>query len=617
VTTPVKRSVSVVAAPRFVIPTVDTSSHSAMIRDEWKESFAMYRQRNFTCPVILLAIVSLTQCAGLRATNGYPDDLIAWWQGEGDALEVVSNTYGRTEGVVVFDEDEGIQGQGFIFYDAPGQIVTDLIDMEPTNELTIEAWVYHMYLGEEIQRYVTAVGNCAEFGETTAVLRYDGGLHFYMIFDGEFYHTEAPEILRPEMIHYVVGTYSAGEMRLYCDGIEVDRLSIYEGPCCFDWVGLSSSDEPIRLGLLDEVKIRMRALTPAEIGQAYRDICPDCEPFFTAYIGEHVDESYEEFYEDGPQGYVPDGHDDARDDLVRSFGTFSASIYPTVIQIDGIDTEYDFASRDAFAQFIEAGRFADVTLIDDPLDLSASREGSQIMRYQDGLQLAAHHLGRHPISTTYAMFVECIVRRSPDENISRAWATQLYILDRHGLEVYSLLLNDHWPLFANGELVVDGISNEYMSVLAQRSVDVIISALESHITEAQNEIILRETQYTFKGHTYQWFRGTTWEDALSLCEELGGYIVAIDSPEENQFILTTFQEVFGEHIGIGLTDRNEEGEWRWVNGAPVRFTNWAANEPNNANNEDYVEFMGDGTWNDLPGFDWMPGFICEWDTVLN
>jgi hypothetical protein len=31
-----------------------------------------------------------------------------------------------------------------------------------------------------------------------------------------------------------------------------------------------------------------------------------------------------------------------------------------------------------------------------------------------------------------------------------------------------------------------------------------------------------------------------------------------------------------------MTDADQEGHWHWVSGEPVKFTNWAQSEPNNA-----------------------------------
>ena len=55
----------------------------------------------------------------------------------------------------------------------------------------------------------------------------------------------------------------------------------------------------------------------------------------------------------------------------------------------------------------------------------------------------------------------------------------------------------------------------------------------------------------------------------------------------------------------GFTDENIEGNWEWITGEPVTFTNWENGEPNNWGNEDFGSIYGTndngmhpGRWND-------------------
>ena len=72
-------------------------------------------------------------------------------------------------------------------------------------------------------------------------------------------------------------------------------------------------------------------------------------------------------------------------------------------------------------------------------------------------------------------------------------------------------------------------------------------------------------------------------------------------------------DVLRQDYWIGLTDRQEEGEWIWLDGTPLRrqLANWGEGEPNNAGNEDCVHQWADGgQWNDLP-CDEERGAMCE------
>jgi len=62
---------------------------------------------------------------------------------------------------------------------------------------------------------------------------------------------------------------------------------------------------------------------------------------------------------------------------------------------------------------------------------------------------------------------------------------------------------------------------------------------------------------------------------------------------------------------IGLHDSNIEGFFEWVDQSSVNYTNWYAGQPNNANgDQDFVEMLPDGTWNDQYANTYRE-FICE------
>ncbi len=103
---------------------------------------------------------------------------------------------------------------------------------------------------------------------------------------------------------------------------------------------------------------------------------------------------------------------------------------------------------------------------------------------------------------------------------------------------------------------------------------------------------------TLNGHTYfvtNTSIGKFWPDSETNAQSFGGHLVAINSQEENDFVRTLTNNTFW----IGLNDLNTEGNFVWSNGDAVTYTNWAAGEPNNNNNEDVVEMSSvSGLWND-------------------
>ena len=132
----------------------------------------------------------------------------------------------------------------------------------------------------------------------------------------------------------------------------------------------------------------------------------------------------------------------------------------------------------------------------------------------------------------------------------------------------------------------------------------------------------------FNNHYYRLVKTpVSYDDAVALSQQTTfdgtpsgtpGYLATITSPEENQFLFTVMGGA-GNNAWLGASDRDVEGDWKWMTGpeagtsfytgnvneagnGPVNgeFNGWAGGEPNQAGDEDYAEVYGDGRWNDIP-----------------
>jgi hypothetical protein len=124
-----------------------------------------------------------------------------------------------------------------------------------------------------------------------------------------------------------------------------------------------------------------------------------------------------------------------------------------------------------------------------------------------------------------------------------------------------------------------------------------------------------KTPLVFNGHTYLFVQNhLTWNDAEQSCEQLGGYLATVTSKEEMDFIAGIIPpSTENDHIvWIGGTDREVEGEWRWVTGEPFTYFNWKNQyEPNNAGDEDYLQIDENPGWNDAQASQ-LCFYVCEW-----
>ncbi len=108
-----------------------------------------------------------------------------------------------------------------------------------------------------------------------------------------------------------------------------------------------------------------------------------------------------------------------------------------------------------------------------------------------------------------------------------------------------------------------------------------------------------------------------WVGAQEVCEEAGMNLLTVNDSAEEEWAQGLAVSYDGEGYGwwMGLNDRENEGEFVWVSGEAVTYTNWDGGEPNDANGgEDCASLLHwdvyDYQWNDLPCDVTIP-FVCE------
>ena len=107
----------------------------------------------------------------------------------------------------------------------------------------------------------------------------------------------------------------------------------------------------------------------------------------------------------------------------------------------------------------------------------------------------------------------------------------------------------------------------------------------------------------------------SWTEAKAAAESrtyngVNGHLVTITSASENTFVGNLVPG--NSHSWIDLTDEAVEGQYKWVTGEPFDYTNWALIQPTGLN-ENYIELVADGRWNDVSNNDThITGYIVEY-----
>ena len=116
------------------------------------------------------------------------------------------------------------------------------------------------------------------------------------------------------------------------------------------------------------------------------------------------------------------------------------------------------------------------------------------------------------------------------------------------------------------------------------------------------------------GHDYLFCElDANWDQARTACQLAGLDLAIVNDKAEHDWIVGKLKAKSKSEWHIGLTDRDDEGTFKWVDGSSASFTSWASWEPNDwLWAEDCVITKKDGAWNDTKCTDGPhEAFICE------
>ncbi|MCC6285977.1 MAG: hypothetical protein IT439_11880 [Phycisphaerales bacterium] len=113
----------------------------------------------------------------------------------------------------------------------------------------------------------------------------------------------------------------------------------------------------------------------------------------------------------------------------------------------------------------------------------------------------------------------------------------------------------------------------------------LLCGLSTCLGTAMGTPVRWRTQDGGNGHFYEVIRDRVagWNDSRQLAISAGGYLATITSAGEQRFVesLLVSAGALSGGYWIGLRETIIEGEYMWITGEPLVFTNWEPGEPNN------------------------------------
>ncbi len=114
------------------------------------------------------------------------------------------------------------------------------------------------------------------------------------------------------------------------------------------------------------------------------------------------------------------------------------------------------------------------------------------------------------------------------------------------------------------------------------------------------------------GHYYAVLSNSDWTTAQSAAQAMHGNVATVRSASEEKWIEQTFSAY--PYLWLGLYDPTQDDfgqshsqDFKWIDGEPITYTNWASGEPNDFDGEEYYTQLiltnsstdSADTWNDM------------------
>ncbi|MFH1231257.1 MAG: LamG domain-containing protein [Planctomycetota bacterium] len=217
--------------------------------------------------LIIFSVFLFIFAFAASASAAGSSDLVGWWRFDGNADDSTANNLdGVAYGV---SYAEGIVGQAASFTGTSYVVVEDNALLE-VDDITLEAWV-KAEASPGNYKYIAGKRYSGGAGSYALYTGGNGGLRFYINRSGGYTLSPAvtAAVIWDGKWHHVAGTYDGITVRFYVDGVEVVTGTSATGDIVYNdqdfYIGSYGLGYYFN-GLIDEVRIWNKALTPAELG---------------------------------------------------------------------------------------------------------------------------------------------------------------------------------------------------------------------------------------------------------------------------------------------------------------------------------------------------------------
>ncbi|KAM6306355.1 pulmonary surfactant-associated protein D [Aegotheles albertisi] len=136
-----------------------------------------------------------------------------------------------------------------------------------------------------------------------------------------------------------------------------------------------------------------------------------------------------------------------------------------------------------------------------------------------------------------------------------------------------------------------------------------VQVLEAELNKYKAALILKNIKSIGKKIFVSTGKEDTFDNAKSLCAKAGSTLASPRNEAENTALKDLIRP--SKYAYIGISDEQTEGNFTYLTGGAVTYTNWNAGEPNNLKNEDCAVIQDSGKWNDVNCSHSRALIICE------